>query len=201
VTGNLGKGPPGSTPLDLDDLEGLIPTWVATVGDLNLAEQANIEKASVWLFRRRVRILPDVVLTDAFSRDLHRRMFDDVWRWAGTSRLRETTPGVDPVQISTEVRVLLGDARYWHENSTYPVVERAVRLHHRLVWIHPFRNGNGRHSRLMADAYLSSVGEPRLPWGGSELFGDDEFRRTYISALRAADRGDYEALVEFATSG
>jgi len=195
----LGQGgPAGSTPLDPDDLEGLIPTFVATRSDLNRVEQANIEGASAWLFRRSARMKSQRVLTSNFANDLHRRMFGEVWRWAGARRPRETNIGVDPDQIPAAMVDLFDDAQFWNEHDTYPPLERAVRLHHRLVSIHPYRNGNGRQSRLMADAYLRSINVTRLSWGGSGLTDDDELRREYLRALREADGGDIERLLAFA---
>ena len=195
----LGQGgPAGSTPLDPDDLEGLIPTFVATRSDLNRVEQANIEGASAWLFRRSGRMKSQRVLTSNFANDLHRRMFGEVWRWAGARRPRETNIGVDPDQIPAAMVDLFDDAQFWNEHDTYPPLERAVRLHHRLVSIHPYRNGNGRQSRLMADAYLRSINVTRLSWGGSGLTDDDELRREYLRALREADGGDIERLLAFA---
>jgi len=196
----LGDGePPGSTPLTEDDLEGLIPTFVAKRSDLNRVEQANIEMASAWLFRRRGTLDPGSLLTTAFANDLHRRMFGDVWRWAGARRLRETNIGVDPHEIPVAMIELFDDARSWNEHGTFPPPERAVRLHHRLVSIHPYRNGNGRHSRLMADAYLQSIEKARLSWGGRDLADDRGLRGEYLAALRQADGGNIEPLLVFAS--
>lgn len=201
MSGQLGDEPHGATPLDADDLAGLIPTFVATRTDLNLLEQANIEKAVRGQFRSRAPVPPENVLAIQFSDRLHRQMFGDVWRWAGTHRRRETNIGIDPVEIVTEMKKLFDDASYWHAHETYEVRERAVRLHHRLVWIHPYPNGNGRHTRLLADVYLRSSGRNRLTWGrGGDLLNDTDVRRRYLAALRAADAGDLGELVEFAQS-
>lgn len=127
-------------------------------------------------------------------------MFCDVWTWAGQQRKRETNIGVDPAQIAERVKVVLDDAAYWHAHGTYPAEEAAVRLHHRLVAIHPFPNGNGRCTRLIADLYLRSVGADRLGWGGSDLATEGDLRSDYLEALRAADAGDYEPLLLFATA-
>jgi len=201
VTPHLdGEDATAATPLEDEDLDGLIPTHVATRGDLNIVEQANIENATRWAFRARAVVQLDDLLTVSFSTAVHRRMFGDVWRWAGKQRLRETNIGVDPILIPTETRVLLDDVQYWHEHETYEAIECAVRLHHRLVSVHPFRNGNGRHARFMADLYLHSIGLPRLNWGGSHLTTDDDARHAYLDALRAADAGELHALIGFASS-
>ncbi len=135
-----------------------------------------------------------------FIAEIHRRMFGDVWRWAGKPRVREANIGIDPHRIATETKVVLDDARYWHAHDTYDATERAVRLHHRLVSVHPFRNGNGRHARFVADMYLHSIGRPRLSWGGNLLAADTDVRHAYLDALRTADGGEIDALVEFARS-
>ena len=189
----------GATPLTDEDIDGLIPTFVATRADLNLAEQANIETATLWAFGRRRVAGTDRLLTIDFADRVHRRMFGDVWRWAGQHRTRMTNIGVEPHQITTQMKLLLDDARYWHDHSTYEPAERAVRLHHRLVFVHPYHNCNGRHARFMADLYLHLNGEPRLTWGtGQKIEIDGTARRNYITALQAADRGDIEPLRDFA---
>ncbi len=193
-----GNSATGATPLDDDDFDGLIPTHVATHDDLNIVEQANIEAATRWAFRARAVVQLEDLLTVTFAASVHRRMFADVWRWAGKPRLRETNIGVAPSTIAEETKILLDDTKYWHMHETFEAVERAVRLHHRLVSVHPFRNGNGRHARFMADLYLHSIGLARLSWGDSGLVADDHVRARYIDALRQADRGEIAALIEFA---
>jgi Fic-DOC domain mobile mystery protein B len=194
-----GEDPDGATPLEDEDLDGLIPTFVATRGDLNLVEQANIEKATLWAFRGRSVADVSELLSVRFANALHRRMFGDVWRWAGRQRTHETNIGVAAHRIITEMTLLFDDALYWHERETYERAERAVRIHHRLVSIHPYRNGNGRHARLAADLYLHLLDEPRLTWGaGRDLVVDSDTRKAYIAALRAADGGDVQPLLAFA---
>ena len=195
-----GKDPTGATPLDEKDLDGLIPTHVATRADLNLVEQVNIEAATFWAFRGRAVASVKDLLTVTVAYEIHRRMFGDVWRWAGKQRPREANVGIDPIEIPTATRSLLDDAMYWHDHDVYDAIERAVRLHHRLVSVHPFRNGNGRHARFMADLYLHTIERPRLSWGGEQLETDTDTRRQYISALRAADGGDITVLLDFARS-
>ncbi len=139
------------------------------------------------------------MLDYAFVFKLHRRMFGDVWRWAGTQRKRATNIGVDPAQISEQTKQAIDDARFWHEHETYSVDELAARLHHRLVVVHPFPNGNGRCTRLVADLYLLSVDEAAFTWGaGGRLDEDGDARQVYLEALRAANDGDYLPLVAFA---
>lgn len=194
-----GRDSPGATPLEDEDFDGLIPTFVATRGDLNVVEQANIEKATRWAFRRRGSLSIEDLFSVSFTIELHRRMFGDVWRWAGQQRPRETNIGVEPSRIMIDMRVLLDDAIFWHHHDTYNASERAVRVHHRLVSIHPFRNGNGRHSRFLADLYLHQMGGERLTWGaGQDLVIDSDTRKLYIATLRDADRGDIEPLLRFA---
>jgi Fic-DOC domain mobile mystery protein B len=185
----------GQTTLDPEDLEGIKHPHVMTRGELDQLEQANIEEGLRWLARQRS---PDL-LSDDFARKLHRKLFGEVWSWAGTYRQTEKNIGINPLQIAVQLRTLLDDARFWAEHGAYPPVEAAVRFHHRLVAIHPFANGNGRFSRIMADAYLEDVLEADpIDWGGGyDLQAMNERREQYIAALRAADAGDYSLLFEF----
>lgn len=197
----IGPDPHGATPLDEEDLAELLPTFVATRADLNLVEFDNIARATPWAFGYARRRGPEAVLEYGFVFTLHRRMFGEVWRWAGTQRRRTTNLGVDPAQIAVLTTQALDDARYWHEHEVFDADERAARLHHRLVAIHPFPNGNGRCTRLLADLYLTSIGAPTFTWGARGGPADPEAsRQRYLGALRAADGGSYEQLVEFARS-
>jgi Fic-DOC domain mobile mystery protein B len=200
---SLGEQPAGATPLDADSLEGLRLSWVSTQADLNEAEAANILTARGWAFRRRAARL--WVLDPAALRELHRRMLADVWKWAGTFRLRETMIGIDPYRIPVATRDLCDDINAQLGDGTrtaYPLDEIAGRFHHRLVQIHPFPNGNGRHSRLATDLLVRDLGLAPFTWGGT---GDDmvtatDTRRAYIAALRAADGGDIVPLLKFVRS-
>jgi Fic-DOC domain mobile mystery protein B len=202
--GLIGAEPEGTTPLEAEELDGLIPDFVATRADLNQVEFENIAKALPWA-RRQIRLGGATCLfNEAFVFELHRRMFGDVWTWAGHQRRRETDLGVTPHQIPTALRQALDDARFWHDQEVYPVDHRAARIHHRLVVVHPFANGNGRCTRLIADLYLQSVGSPPFSWATDRLDGGAEalraIRRAYIAALEAAPADDYAALVAFARS-
>jgi Fic-DOC domain mobile mystery protein B len=199
---DLTEPTPGATPLDEDDLAGLIPSWVTTRADLDAAENDGIQRAVLWLFSPRVRYTIDDLLTVAFADRLHERMFGSVWRWAGRRRQRVTNIGVEPQQITTKLRDLFDDATYWHthDDAGFTPIDIAARLHHRLVAVHPYTNGNGRHSRLMADAYLHRRGLPPFEWGGLDLDAATESRARYIATLRAADAGDYAPLIGFAAA-
>lgn len=190
--------PEGATPLDPDELDGLKFKHITTRGELDELEQVNIESGLLWLARQRRK----EVLTDDFAITLHKRLFGDVWVWAGTFRRTEKNIGIDPLRISVEMRTLMDDAHYWAEHGTYNPVEAAVRLHHRMVFIHLFPNGNGRHARIMADTVLDHVyGMPPIDWaGGHDLQKMNDRRAAYIVALRAADRGDIEPLLAFVRS-
>lgn len=187
--------PDGATPLDPDEMEGLKYKHVSTRGELDQLEQANIDEGLQWLKKQKN---PDV-LTEGFVCDLHKKLFGKVWKWAGTFRRTEKNVGIDPIQIAIQLRQLLDDASYWVENGTYPSMELAARFHHKLVYIHPFPNGNGRHSRIMADAVLTKLlEESPIDWaGGHRLEEMNERREQYIKALRQADAHDYSALLEF----
>ncbi len=191
--------PPGTTPLDPDESEGLLHDHVSTREELNQLEEANIQLGQEWAQRRAVMTnRPVDVLIETFLFELHRRMFHEVWDWAGKIRKTNKNLGVDKAEIRPEVRKLIYDARYWRENSTYPPDELAVRFHHRLVLIHPFPNGNGRHARMMADLVVQQAGRPPFSWGDQSLTSTFELRSSYISALREADQGDLAPLVRFA---
>jgi len=169
-----------------DELEGLKFKHITTRGELDELEQSNIQSGLLWLERRRSRD----ILDSQFLRQLHKQLFGDVWTWAGTFRTREKNIGIDPVMIGVELQRLLDDARYWAETA---------RFHHRLVQIHPFPNGNGRHARISADLYLSDYfDDGHIDWnGGQSLVYNNARRDEYIAALRAADGYDFGLLFRF----
>ncbi|SEH12721.1 mobile mystery protein B [Sphingopyxis sp. YR583] len=194
---DLFAGPDDATPLTAEEKEGLLPTWITTRADLNEAEQSNIDAAYAWAMRPRSRFDP---LAPAALFDLHRRMLGNVWSWAGKQRTTGKNIGVDPVQIQLRLAGLLDDIRYWTDNATFPPDEVAVRLHHGLVYIHPFPNGNGRHARLVADLFVTRLGALPFSWGGGTLTGIGDLRAAYIAALKAADNHDFNPLLAFARS-
>ena len=192
----FGADDDANTPLDPSERADLKPTYIATRRELNEAEQVNIAQADHWAFSRKRD-----VLDEAFLRQLHQRMLGQVWRWACRYRDTGRNIGVEPHRIEQEMRLLLEDARYWAEHDTYPPAELAVRFHHRLVSIHPFANGNGRHARLAADLLAVHLGVPRFSWGGSDLTRPaTAVRHDYVTALRIADRRDIGPLLAFARS-
>ena len=198
MTSNWGADPPGSTPLEAEDFEQLIPTDIATRAELNAAERDNIVDARFWAFTQRpIGDIQQLFETTTVG-DIHRRMFGDVWKWAGKRRTRATTIGAAPAQIVTQLKGTLDDAKYWNDNGTFDPMETAVRIHHRLVSVHPYVNGNGRHARLVADLYLRLVNGATLQWGADES-EPSESRAAYIAALRKADEGDYSQLIIYAT--
>ncbi|RPJ37955.1 MAG: mobile mystery protein B [Planctomycetaceae bacterium] len=189
--------PEGATPLSEDEFQGLIPGHIVTRGELDAWEALNIDRAQRWL--NRVRLWD--VLSEPSVRLLHRKMFDETWTWAGQYRTTEKNLGVNVWQIQDEVPKLCADARYWIEHSIFPQDEIGVRFHHRLVWIHPFPNGNGRHARLMADVLMQRVlGKPAFSWGGGPLEQVGELRKKYLDALHEADDGEFGLLLSFARS-
>ncbi|WP_189168898.1 mobile mystery protein B [Pilimelia anulata] len=192
--------PPGATPLELDDIEGLRPSWVTTLGDLNEAEAENVLRGRMWAAGRRAKWW---YLDEAALRDLHRRLFGEVWRWAGELRRRQTNIGIEPYLIAPALRDLRDDLRVQvgldrDGGPALPVDELVIRYHHRLVVIHPFRNGNGRLSRLAADLLMADLGGPALTWGGTDLVAPSTLRGEYLAALRRADGGDFASLLTFA---
>lgn len=194
----------GATPIDDDTAAGLRADWIATREELNQAEQENILAAVSWAYTRRRAWTVTELMTVPALKALHRRMFNDVWRWAGTFRRTDLNLGSAWWAVPVEVESLCSDVLAQTADPdapAYPALELAVRFHHRLVAIHPFPNGNGRHARLSADLLVRALGGAALTWGARDLTDDDAGRRRYLDALRLADRtGDYAPLVEFATS-
>ncbi len=183
----------GRTELSEEDRLGLVPTYIATRVELFDAEQRNIAQA---LLGRTPTL--EKLLDDKYLRDLHRAMFDRVWRWAGRYRVRETNIGIAPARIPTAVRALVEDAKAWVGYGTYEPDELAVRFHHRLVAIHPFPNGNGRHGRIAADYLVTVLGRERFGWGAGLDIDTDGLRASYRHALQRADDGDIVELLSFA---
>ena len=189
---------PGATPLDPDEAAGLVPSHITNQADLNAWEQANILQAVRWVARQKKRDL----LTEGFVRDLHRRMFDQTWKWAGTFRQSNKNIGVDRTQVAVKLLNLLDNTRFQIDHKVFEPDELVVRFHHQLVWVHAFPNGNGRHARLMADVLAQQLGRPRMTWGGAdvELVSMGTVRDRYLKALREADQGQWSALIAFARS-
>jgi len=195
MTDPLVRQDDGGTELTEEEREGLIPSYITLRSELNEAEQANILEAEEWAFARKRDLLEE-----EFLNNLHKRMYGNVWRWAGRYRTSGKNIGIDAYRIPTELRQLLDDCRYWIENGTYEPDEIAVRFHHRIVSIHCYPNGNGRHARLAADLLLKSMGQERFSWGEENLVDVGETRERYIAALQAADEHDIGPLLEFVRS-
>lgn len=188
--------PPGATPLDPDDAAGLIPSHIVTQGQLNAWEYQNVAEGRAWALSRKRGNL----LTREFVDELHRRMFNKTWKWAGKPRQKETQLGIDPAHIQVELKKLFDDVAYQIEHKILPLDEIAAMFHHRLVSIHPFPNGNGRHARLITDVLLVRNGAEPFTWGAGELVESGEVRDRYLAALRVADQRDYGPLLEFVRS-
>ena len=192
------KYPQGATPLDLDELAMLIPN-IGTQTQLDEFEAQNVAKAETWA-QNNSRLCRELLSAGGLLR-LHKRMFGDTWKWAGRFRNSDKNIGIAWTGIAQAVGILCGDANYWIANQTYHWPELAVRFHHRLVKIHPFVNGNGRHARLAASLLLECNGKPRLPWGGESLIEESAKRAEYIAALKDVDNGRLERLIRFGESG
>jgi Fic-DOC domain mobile mystery protein B len=184
-----------STPLSGEERDGLIRSDITLRGELNEAEQENIFEATTWAFSRERN-----VLNEEFLNALHKRMYRNVWRWAGQYRRSQKNIGVEYYRIPTDLRALLNDCRYWIEQKTYEPDEIAARFHRRLVWIHCYPNGNGRHARLATDLLLRSLGRDRFSWGSASLVDAGATRAAYVTGLKAADNNDYGPLLAFVRS-
>jgi Fic-DOC domain mobile mystery protein B len=187
----------GNTPLSAEELQDLIP-GLATKEELNEWERENILLAREWALRSRVSVRD--MVSDEYARRLHQKMFDQTWKWAGKYRMTEKNLGVAFHEIRERLGILFDDTRYWIENATYSADEIAIRFHHRLVFIHPFPNGNGRHGRLLVDVLVKKLGRPAFSWGSTDLVKQGEAREEYLAAMRAADHGDIQPLLDFARS-
>jgi len=189
--------PDGATPLDPDEIEGLIPTHIVNRDQLNELEQENITQARIWLDTAKFK----KINTDVNLRNLHKQMFANVWKWAGKFRKTEKNIGIDPLHIAVDLRNLCDDVDAWIEYKSYPAIEIALRFHHRLTQIHPFPNGNGRHARLATDVLLSKqLEEKPFSWGSGSIENVSDTRTAYINALREADKGNYQPLMRFVRS-
>ena len=187
----------GQTPLAEEEKEALKIKAITTQGELDEFEQLNLEKAVEWTIRTKFK--PKNILTEKFIKDLHKRMYGDVWKWAGKFRQTEKNIGISWIQISLELKNLLDDTKYWIENKTYTPEEITIRFKHRIVSIHCFPDGNGRHSRMMAEIIIESIfGKDIFSWHQSNMVKANEIRKAYIDALQKADNGNIEPLIEFA---
>ncbi|MCX6207393.1 MAG: mobile mystery protein B [Bacteroidetes bacterium] len=189
----------GQTPLDEEEKEGLLITTIATRGELDEFEQQNIEQAIQWTLTRKFK--EELVFSEGFIREVHKRMYGNVWAWAGDFRKTNKNIGVDFWLIPIELKKLIDDAKHWHEHKTYQQDEFAIRFKHQLVSIHCFPNGNGRHSRLMADIIIEKIfNQPVFSWGTTKLSNESDNRTTYLKAVKLADKNDYSLLLAFARS-
>lgn len=189
----------GQTPLSEEELNGLKILSISTREELDEFEQFNIEKAIQWTFGKKIQAKD--LLSEKYIKDLHKRMFGEIWKWAGSFRTSEKNLGIKSYLIPVQLKQLLDDVMYWYENQIYSPDEVAVRFKHQLVSIHCFANGNGRHSRFMADLIMEKLyKEPFLTWGGSSLVKSNEKRKEYINAIKLADHQDLSQLIMFAKS-
>ncbi len=189
---NIFETDDNSTPLTEEEKQQLKVKWITTRAELNELETREIAQAELWLLKNKKDIL-----NEDFIKLLHNKMFGSIWKWAGKYRTTERNIGAAPYQIQPKLRILLDDIKFWVANKTFSEKEIAIRFHHRLVQIHPFPNGNGRISRLMADLLMRKLGQTELNWGSENLAKISDIRKKYISALQEADRGNYDSLLKF----
>jgi Fic-DOC domain mobile mystery protein B len=189
----------GQTPLDEEEKEGLKIKSITTQAELDEFEQLNIERAVEWTIHSNLK--PERILTENFIKDLHKKMYGDVWKWAGEYRKKNKNLGINWTEIRIELKNLIDDTKYWIENKSFQPEEIAIRFKHRIVAIHCFPNGNGRHSRMMADIIMESIFKGEVfHWHQSNMVKPSNTRKTYITALRNADNGNIIPLIEFAKS-
>jgi Fic-DOC domain mobile mystery protein B len=189
----------GQTPLDEGEKQGLLIPTIATREELDEFEQQNIEEALLWVLGKTFK--SETVLTEKFICNLHKRMFGSIWKWAGEFRKTDKNLGIKKWQIPVSLKILCDDSIYWIENETYSPEEIAIRFKYRIVSIHCFSNGNGRHSRLMADILIGKIyGLPLFSWGMADLAPQSDARSSYLNAVKAADKDNFQPLLEFARS-
>lgn len=189
------KYPQGATPLDHDEVKGLMPSHIKTQDQLNHWEDQNIVVAKKWAYKQKD------ILSVSFIQKLHQKMFDQTWRWAGKFRLSEKNIGIHWSCIAIKLKELCDNVQYQIDHQVYSPDEIAMRFHHALVFIHPFSNGNGRHARLMSDLLITKLGGKPFSWGAHQKLSDiTPIRKQYIQALQSADRGDVKPLLDFARS-
>ncbi len=187
----------GQTPIDENEIHGLKIKTISTQSELDEFEQLNIEKAVAWSMESRFK--KEKILTEKFIKNLHKKMFGEVWKWAGEFRKTEKNLGIEWNRIGLEVKKLIDDSNYWIENEIYSPVEIALRFKHRIVSIHCFPNGNGRHSRMLADIIIDSIFKEKLfTWHQSNMVKPDKTRQKYIQSLKEADKGNIKPLIQFA---
>jgi len=189
----------GQTPLDEEEKEGLLIPTIANRAELDEFEQQNIEEAMQWVLTRSLNA--NQILTERFVKNLHKRMYGNVWSWAGHFRKTDKNIGINKWHISSALKTLLDDTLYWIEHEIFTPDEIAVRFKHRIVSIHCFPNGNGRHSRLMADIIVNKIYKlPVFSWGADNLVKKSDARANYLNAIKTADKENYEPLISFARS-
>jgi Fic-DOC domain mobile mystery protein B len=192
----------GNTPIRPEEAEQLIPR-ISTMAELNEYEALNIVQAREWAFNDRT-MKSNNPLEEPYVHVLHARMFDKVWKWAGTYRKNELNIGCDPREIVQRIPQLLGNTQHWIDQKVFPIDECILRFHYDLVSkIHPFANGNGRHARMIADVVAVKYGRPEFSWGaGHNLVAQGTARAAYLAALRALDANtnDIQPLLAFARS-
>lgn len=189
----------GQTPLNEDEKEGLLIKTISTMQELDEFEQLNIEKAIEWTIRTNFKT--EKILTEEFIKRVHLKMFGETWKWAGEFRKSEKNIGISWIIIGIELRNLLDDTKFWIKNKTYSEQEIAIRFKHRIVKIHCFPNGNGRHSRIMADIIMENIFKKEtFSWGFKNRLQADEMRKNYIKALKEADNHNINSLIDFAVN-
>lgn len=200
----IGIAVPGETPLTQEDLRGLKLPWVKTREQLSSVEGPNIVSGKEWALKAKATRMPEMLGID-YLQSLHARMLGEVWDWAGKIRTVELANvfASSVHDIRPHLAQLYSDAaEYWLKDERMSEDEFAARVHHRIVKVHPFQNGNGRHSRLLADLILEKhFRRAPFTWGaGGALGNTDPYRQSYLDGLKAADQGDYAPLLRLCRS-
>ena len=182
----------GETPIPGDELAALVPHVIDTLAapitraDIYDLESAVLQDVTETQLAAALdgSLTLDDLLNDYFLRDLHTQLYGDIWMWAGRWRQYEVNIGVAPEHIAVELRSAMGNIGYrWERAADWTPRELGVAVHAEAVRVHPFTDGNGRTTRLLADLVFIAAQDP------AELQYDWNIdKRGYIEHLREFDR-------------
>lgn len=202
MSGFPGHSFDGTTLIEDDEKIGL-RLLINTRGELNIAEAKGIDTATFKYLKSKRKLKPNNLLKDSFAKRFHKELFGEVWDWAGKYRKVATMPGIDwhqiPVQLNQLMQNTSTQISFLHDQSDSTKKEKLVaEFAYKLVWIHPFRNGNGRWSRAYADLLSDSLDIERFSWGSS-IASEHERHLYMVNALGTADiSGNIEEFLAWA---
>jgi Fic-DOC domain mobile mystery protein B len=184
----------GSTPLDHDQIKGIRFAHLTTMGELDELEDENIQRGLEWLNHQKTKDY----LSIEFLCKLHEKLFGEVWKWAGKFRTVEVNISkYRHHDVRPQLHNFFEDIKLWISGGKMSWDEISAEMHHRLVTIHPFPNGNGRTTRIFTEYVQKRNQQQVTSWGSTRKIDQKKRRDDYIKALRLADIGDFRALIDF----